>query len=223
MTELCAPLLPAIFAGLCGWLFFLRGKTTPRVYSGRSGFFPDMSEDNAGNLPLRLLEEIVRQAEERMKAQEITFRSHERKALLLATLSIVMLGHLSNGEPFADYRSGAAVVWLLAAFLPLAFSTALCMRAIDFTAHSPPGFPPYVGGHVLGNADKGGKDGALERLLCHLLEEYDKRIEDNEKSNHEKYLGVFKARLFWAAGAVAYLGMLGGNYEKLRGVCCMVG
>ena len=223
MIELCmSPLLPAIFAGLCGWFVFLRGKA-PRAYPGRAASFPSISANDARKLSLPLLEEIVREAEERMKAQESIFRSHERKALLLATLSIIMLGHLSNGEPFADYRSGAAAVWMLVAFLPLALSAALCMRAIDFTAYSPPGFPPYVGGYVLGSADKNGKDGDLQYLLCHLLEEYDKRIEDNEKSNHGKYLGVFKARQFWVVGTTAYLGMLGGNSEILKSICCMGG
>ena len=220
MAELCAPLLPALLAGVFGFAFFVWGKARPHVYPGRSGVFPGAGGAEARKLPEPLLRELVREAEERMKAQEDAFRFHERKAALLATLCIVMLGHLLSGlggdSPFSVYRDWPAMLWPAAAILLLAVSASLCMRAIDFAAYTPPGFPPYVGGRVLANAAPDGKDGALEYLLFHLLEEYDKRIENNETKANERYRRVFYARWFWLGGASAYLGMLGGGSEILN-------
>ena len=219
MIQFCAPLIPALLTGIFGFGFFLWGKR-PYVYPGQPCTFPSMSEEEARKLHLPLLEELVRQAEERMRGQEEAFRSHERKALLLATLCIIMLGHLlSSGDPFAGYRSGASALWLAAAFLPLAVSAVLCMRAIDFTAYSPPGFPPYMGGKILANSHSDNQDGTLQYLLHHLLEEYDKRIENNEQTNNKKYRQVFHARWSWVIGTSAYMGMVAGNRDILS-ICC---
>ena len=154
------------------------------------------------------LEEIVRLAEERLKEQSEASRTYERKAVLLATLCLVILGYLlhdyllqrdpSSWLPKEESLWTHIVLWTYTA------SILFCVQAIHFAPYGQLGLHPIVTSKLIENPPPN----ALNLTRHHLLKKYADRINLNEKHNGKKYKSMIIAIVLWAIGTGAFLGVI---------------
>ena len=207
MIEMClTPLFPTLFFWAVFAMVLSFHKKIVNLFSSYKSldFSLNPNPDKEAEV-LDFLKEIVRLAEERIKEQNDASRTYERKAVLLATLCLVILGYLLHDFPqgiFSWFPKES--LWIHIALWPLIISILFCVQAINFAPYGPLGLHPIVTSGLIDNPDKT----SLARTCRHLLGEYAKRINLNEEHNGKKYKSMIIAMVFWAIGTGALLGVI---------------
>ena len=206
VTELCSSLLPTFVAGIIGYLLFLRKEEQSADNSSNSQEtekeLPKKSRDECAALKASFLQELLRLAEVRMGAQEEVARTHERKAVLLATLCIVMIGYYLT--QWGSMNPMPLQILRLSTLLFLIFAALFCVRAINFASYGQLGLPPQV---VMPRLESP-QDNDFEYTMYRALSLYHKRIYTNSRANNRKHKNLVTARWLWVAGTSTFIGLL---------------
>ena len=216
MTELCVSLLPAFGAWIVGYFLFLQKEESGTNDSPQSEEkekeLPKKNREECAALTVPFLQELLRMAEVRMSAQEEVARTHERKAVLLATLCIVMIGYyLTQRE---DMHSMLPQILRLSTLLFLIFAALFCVRAINFASYGQLGIPPLVVAPRLESP----QDNDFEYTMYRALSLYHKRIGTNSRANNRKHQNLVTARWLWVAGTSTFIGSMAFQDDPTRTV-----
>lgn len=147
------------------------------------------------------LRELVRLAEESMKDLEELNNAYERKATLLASLSIAVPGYLLSEI------SGFTVSWWGWIIYPsFGMAAVFSAKAIDFASYATRGLHPNV---VRGFFEPGREPSGKEEkwTLYYMLETYRKGADKNITNTYKKYKHLIRAKFCLISGAGGFLGM----------------
>ena len=175
-------------------------------------------------MKMEYLQEALRLAELRLEEQSITLTLQEKKAVLVVTLCIAVIGYLltSSGEIWKlaetinhNYQTKSGDLWISLIFkiLPslfLAFAMIHGIRSLSLMNLGTRGASP---GYSM--SDYFGQD--VNKLAKGLLEDYNDRIKKNQKMLDHKRKEMIKARK-WLYFGIPLAIVLVANREILLAV-----
>lgn len=203
MSEWAVSLVIAAGAWLVGYFAFIwRGRKRLTLIYPKTASLPMISEEDANKFDADFLLDLVKWAEMLLEEVEDVRRAHEKKALLMVSLSLAVISYLYSELSSFD---GAGEAWTFIVYTSFCAVAALGIKAMDFIVYWPRGQHPGAFWNEFLAKPPTGQE--RKWALYGMLQIYSEHINKNRAAIPPKYNLILAAKYFLVLGTGGLLSM----------------